>query len=568
MVKMFQYLTGILDEREQKTWKVYAALSLISPVVDIFSFSVIIYIINIVVRENRASKGLTAFTVFMVLVSALKGLFELYKSRIANRFVYDGAQKLSMKIYELLIKEELVEHNKKSAMQALNMVRNDTTSCIQIIVDCIGVVINAVTMAGYAVLLIYVSKWIGVVSSIILLILMAVVFVQMRARMRAYGEKSRELSIKANSQITIAFGSFKEMKIDDRSSYVLNKYIDASQAYARVQGDYKYKISSIGVILQNSIMAVLFMILAVILVFGTNLSAVLAPMVVYITALVRMLPMAYGILNGMNNVEFGEKAYHELRECMAGYDRIKEEEKRQEGIRQKKLTLKKGVSVRNLTFGYTDKIKIFENASIDIPVGCSIAIIGASGAGKTTFVDLLLGLLTPDGGSVWFDDYDIVSHSDMEGPCAADMGQLISYIPQTVYLNGETVRNNVAFFEDEDEVDEKRVIECLKCAQIWEDIQRMPDGVHTLIGENGTAISGGQRQRIALARALYKDFELLVMDEATAALDMETEKAVIDSIRQIKKDKTLIMVTHHMSLANECDLVYKIENRKIIKVRA
>ena len=145
MVKMFQYLTGILDEREQKTWKVYAALSLISPVVDIFSFSVIIYIINIVVRENRASKGLTAFTVFMVLVSALKGLFELYKSRIANRFVYDGAQKLSMKIYELLIKEELVEHNKKSAMQALNMVRNDTTSCIQIIVDCIGVVINALT---------------------------------------------------------------------------------------------------------------------------------------------------------------------------------------------------------------------------------------------------------------------------------------------------------------------------------------------------------------------------------------------------------------------------------------
>ena len=96
----------------------------------------------------------------------------------------------------------------------------------------------------------------------------------------------------------------------------------------------------------------------------------------------------------------------------------------------------------------------------------------------------------------------------------------------------------------------------------------MPDGVHTLIGENGTAISGGQRQRIALARALYKDFELLVMDEATAALDMETEKAVIDSIRQIKKDKTLIMVTHHMSLAKECDLVYKIENRKIIKVRA
>ena len=170
---MFRYLTGILDTRERMTWKIYAVLSLISPIVDIFSFSVIIYIINIVVRENQASPELTAFTVFMVLVSMLKCLFELYKSKIANRFVYEGAQKLSMKIYELLIKEDLTEHNKKTAMQALNMVRNDTTNCIQIIVDWIGIVINGITMAGFAAVLIYVSKWIGVVSSILLLLLMA-----------------------------------------------------------------------------------------------------------------------------------------------------------------------------------------------------------------------------------------------------------------------------------------------------------------------------------------------------------------------------------------------------------
>lgn len=121
--------------------------------------------------------------------------------------------------------------------------------------------------------------------------------------------------------------------------------------------------------------------------------------------------------------------------------------------------------------------------------------------------------------------------------------------------------------EEEEEIDDARVIECLKCAQIWEDVQNMEDGVHTLIGANGITLSGGQRQRIALARALYKDFELLVMDEATAALDMETEKAVIDSIRQIKENKTLIMVTHHMSLANECDVVYRIEDKKIVQVR-
>lgn len=567
MAEMFRFLTGILDTKEQKMWKIYAVLSLISPIVDIFSFSVIIYIINIVVRENGADPKLTAFTFFMVLVSILKCLFELYKSKLANRFVYDGAQKLSMKIYELLIKEDLMEHNKKSAIQAMNTVRNDTTNSIQIITDFIEAVINGITMAGFAVVLIYVSKWMGIISCVILLILMAVIFLRTRKRMQEYGEKSRACSIKANSQITIAYGSFKEMKIDDRSAFVLRKYEDASRAFAQVQGEFKYKISSIAVILQNSIMAAMFVILAVILVFGTNLAAVLAPMVVYITALVRMLPMAYNILNGMNKIEFAQKPYEAVKESMAEYSLMKEEETRAEKIRQKKLTLQKGVSVRNMTFGYTERAQIFQDASIDIPVGCSIAVIGASGAGKTTFVDLLLGLLKPQEGHVFFDDYDIVTHSDGEGPCQASMGELVSYIPQTVYLNGETIQNNVAFFEEEEEIDEARVIECLKCAQIWEDVQKMQDGVHTLIGANGTTLSGGQRQRIALARALYKNFELLVMDEATAALDMETEKAVIDSIRQIKENKTLIMVTHHMSLANECDVVYKIENQKIVRVR-
>ncbi|MCI8834581.1 MAG: ABC transporter ATP-binding protein [Ruminococcus sp.] len=567
MREMFQYLTGILDGKEQKMWKIYAVFSFISPVVDIFSFSVIIYIINIVVRENEADPGLTAFTFFMVLVSILKCLFELYKSKLANRFVYDGAQKLSMKIYELLLKEDLMEHNKKSVMQAMNTVRNDTTNSIQIIVDFIEAGINGITMAGFAVVLICVSKWLGVVSCVILLLLMAVIFFRMRKRMQEYGEKSRDCSIRANSQITIAYGSFKEMKIDDRFAFVLRKYEDASQAFAQIQGEFKYKISSIAVILQNLIMAAMFAVLAAVLVLGTNLAAVLAPMVVYITALVRMLPMAYNILNAMHRIEFAKKPYEAVREAMADYTLLKEEEQRARTVREKKVTLQKGVSVRNLTFGYSDNALIFQNASIEIPVGRSIAVIGASGVGKTTFVDLLLGLLRPQGGQIFFDDYDIVTRSDGKGPCKANLGAMVSYIPQTVYLNGETIRNNVAFFEEEEQIDDDRVAECLRCAQIWEDIQKMPEGMHTVIGERGVTISGGQRQRIALARALYKDFELLVMDEATAALDMETEKAVIDSIRQIKADKTLIMVTHHMSLARECDVVYRIADQKIIRVR-
>lgn len=194
-------------------------------------------------------------------------------------------------------------------------------------------------------------------------------------------------------------------------------------------------------------------------------------------------------------------------------------------------------------------------------------MVGTSGVGKTTFLALVIGLLHPQTGHILYDDYDIVTQTDAEGACKAEIGDIVSYIPQTVYMNGETIRNNVALFVDQASIDDERVRSCLECAQVWDDIVEMPEGIDTMIGERGTCISGGQRQRIALARALYKDFELLIMDEATAALDMETEKAVIDSIKQVKMNKTLLIVTHHASLAEECDMIYRIENKGFIRVK-
>lgn len=140
---------------------------------------------------------------------------------------------------------------------------------------------------------------------------------------------------------------------------------------------------------------------------------------------------------------------------------------------------------------YNEKKEIFRDAAIDVPAGHSVAVIGTSGAGKTTLLDLLLGLLEPRTGSIRYDDNDVVSRTDGGGSYWAQIGDIISYIPQTVYLNGETVENNVVLFEEEDKIDREKVIDCLKCAQVWDDVEQMPNGLHTLIGENGTKISGG-----------------------------------------------------------------------------
>jgi len=568
MVEMFRFLTGILEKEEQRLWKVLAAVDFISPLTDIFSFSVMNYIINIAMDEPQRTKEMVIFTLFMGMLSVLKGLFDLYKCRIHNRFIFNGCQKLSEKMCELILKEDLLHHNQKNSIQVLAFVRDDVKNCMNIIETSIDIWISCFTLAGYFVVMVYTSKWLGIVSCMVFTMFIFGMFCYYRDQIRAYGEKSRKYAIKANAQITIAYGNFKEMKIADTSLMVLQKYCHAEKKYMQVQKQFHYKKNLIGTIVQDSIMTTIFIVLAFFL--GSpkeNMYFVLAQMIVYLTMIVKMIPIAYNIVIGWNDVKFSQKSYEVLKEGMTRYSEIKKAEKEAEKVRKKELTFRKGIYVRQLTFSYNVRKDIFRDASITIPSGSSVAIMGVSGAGKTTFLDLIVGLLTPQAGSILYDDYDIAAGRDGEGICRANIGDIVSYIPQTIYLNGESIFNNVVFFAREDEIDQSRATECLKCAQVWEDIEDMPDGIHTLIGENGTEISGGQRQRIALARALYKEFDLLVMDEATAALDMETEKAVIDSIRQMRGDKTLLIATHHMSLANECDVVYKIENMGFVKVK-
>lgn len=566
MMEIFRYLIGFLEEDAQKQWKWFAVLGTIRAVIDLFGFCVTAYFINKIIGNPALAGGVQATVILLMFF--LEVIIELYRCRISNHFLYYGGQKLSMKVFELFAKEDLEQHNQKSVMQALEVVRNDTMKSMNIILTFVGLGVNIFTLAGYAVILIFISKWIGIgiFTGVIFFVLIATVSFLYHTQMKAYGEKCRKYAIKTNAQITLEYGIFEEIKVSGHVDSVLEKYNDASLEFSKEQSKYCLKNDIIAVFMNLWAKAIMLVIFVSLFLWGIQLSTFI-PIAVYVSALSRMTTLSYNIVGGMNSIEFSKKPYKELRDCLDRYERLKKEEERLANIRQKKATLTKGLFIQNLTFGYGGREKLFENVSLKIPASSSVAIIGTSGAGKTTFLALVLGLLKPQSGSIRYDDYDIVAQSDGEGMCRANIGEIISYIPQVVYMNGETVRNNVALLTEQDKIDDDRIVECLKCAQIWEDVAKMPEGIHTLIGENGTSISGGQRQRIALARALYKRFELLIMDEATAALDIDTEKAVIDSIRQVRKDKTLLIVTHHKSLADECDIVYEIQDRNLVRVR-
>lgn len=564
---MVKYIFSLFEGKHKKILKFYIVTSIISPIVDLLSLSAILYIMNDVVKSGEITQKNLYITFGMACITVLKACFELFRNIVYNKIIFGGTLHISTKLYDMIMSESLLKHSEKDPMQAIAQVKDDAAACGSILLNTVGIVVSSVTIIGYAAVFTYYAHFIGVAVCLLLFLFMSFVYLSNRRRIRVYGEKKRQLAIKNNGQITTAFGAFKEMKIDNRSEYLLGRFENTGRELADIQSSFSFKSSISGIALREGTMLFLFLFLGFFMVLAPNIMEMMTSLVIYVGVLIKIVPGMQKVVGALNSIDYAKRSYEYLRENLEAYDTILAERESKAGLRHHTLCFREGLKVEGLTFGYLPTKTIFENAHIEIPAGSCVGIIGASGAGKTTFLDLILGLLKAESGSIKYDDYDVVSGCDKDGECTASLGDIVSYIPQVVYLNGETVKHNVAFFEDDNNIDVNKVEEALRCAQIYDDVMEMPDGIDSMIGQNGTTISGGQRQRIALARALYKDFEMLIMDEATAALDMETEKAVIDSIRQVKGDKTLLMVTHHKSLADECDIVYKIENKGFVRVR-
>lgn len=217
------------------------------------------------------------------------------------------------------------------------------------------------------------------------------------------------------------------------------------------------------------------------------------------------------------------------------------------------------VELKKISYAYPDgDMNVLENVSLTIEKGKTIAFIGSSGAGKSTLVDILLGLLKPQYGKIYSDGMDIFKN-------LPTWQKEIGYIPQSIYLSDDTIKNNVAFGVDEKDIDEQAVILALMQAQLYDFVEGLPEGLNSYVGDRGVRLSGGQRQRIGIARALYHDPQILVLDEATSALDNDTESAVMEAIDNLQGQKTIIIIAHRLTTIRNVDIIYEVSNGKVIR---
>lgn len=271
----------------------------------------------------------------------------------------------------------------------------------------------------------------------------------------------------------------------------------------------------------------------------------LSTMTTRMTQIMYLRPALSGICNNIEAARMQERMLIEMQSAIDDKDHV--------------LDFHNEVVMQGIDWKYpnTDKY-ILRDAGITIRKGECIALVGKSGAGKTTLADILLGLLKPEKGSVSMDGKDIFAI-----PYA--WSKIIGYVPQSVYLIDDTIRNNVAFGIAAGVVDDTKIWSALEKAQLKEFVETLPEKLDTIIGERGVKFSGGQRQRVAIARALYHDPEIMVFDEATAALDGETENAVMDAINRLRGEKTLIIIAHRLNTISRCSRFYGVGEQSVME---
>ena len=376
---------------------------------------------------------------------------------------------------------------------------------------------------------------------------------------RRYLQRVGKQRVEANKQRFLlaneSLNGTKELRLMGRESSYLKRFHDASERFASYQATSKI----MGDIPNFAIQAIAFGGVLVLVLYLMSryggLEGALPLIALYAFAGYRLLPAFQDIFKNSTQLRFYGAALDSLHADLASMP----ESGPTEPDDRRQLRLNGDIHLEHIVFQYASAAKpALKDLTLCIPKGASAAFVGTTGAGKSTIVDLILGLLEPSSGRIRVDD------QPLQGANLKAWQRNIGYVPQTIYLADASIAENIAFGVPQAEIDLQAVEKAARAAHIHDFIvTQLPDGYRTHSGERGVRLSGGQRQRIGIARALYHNPEVVVFDEATSALDNATEAAVMQAVNELKGDKTIILIAHRLSTVERCDTIFMLEHGQL-----
>lgn len=578
-MKILRKINLLLDVKQKRNMVLLLFGMLIGAVLETASISLIIPVVSLVISPdaietnaymgwiydslNLTSKDQLTILVMMSLIVAfvLKNSFLFFQQKMMYSFIYGNQFSTSERMMRNYLRRGYEFYLNSDTAVIQRSITSDVNNMYALILAILQLVSEVIIFISLSAILLVVDAMMTIVIALLLMITLLMIKAVIKPIMQKAGADNQDYYSGLFKWISQTVSGIKEVKIAGKEQYFVDEYVKCGKGYVEAVQKYSLYNNTPRLLIETVCIIgmvgyMLFMILS-----GRAMTDMIPVISAFAMAAMRLMPCANRINNQMTSIAYFEPFFmgvsDHLQEEISGRNIDMSFAKDSDA----KLPVKKQIMLKDITYAYPNtETLIFDHAEMEIPVGAAVGVVGSSGSGKTTIVDVLLGLLEVRTGIIYADGVDVKTQY-------RSWLKNIGYIPQMIFMLDDTIRKNVAFGIPEEKIDEKRLWEVLKEAQLDEFVRGLPAGMETGIGERGIRLSGGQRQRIGIARALYHDPEVLILDEATSALDNDTEAAIMDSINRFHGKKTLIIIAHRLQTIEKCDIVYRVEGGSIKRDR-
>ena len=507
--------------------------------------------------ENRGNmiKILIITLIVFFVVKNLYLLFLIYKQ---NTFITRARNDMISRVMREFLNRPYEDYLGADIPTVFRITDSDIPKTFTLMLSILSLATEVVVTVCLSIVVLAINWQMTVLMTIVFLIVTLIITKVLKPRLNRIGRENQETQSRIAKWRIQAIYGLKDVKVLNRQDFFIRNYYESGKVGADIARNYTVMNNIPRLLIETMFIVVVFSYILIYILGGGMPETLMTQLTAIAAAALRLMPSVNRINTYLTEIAYNQFSldfvYNNLTESMK-IDKAMRAERA--AIAGPELHLEKEIRIKDITFAYPDAdTNIFTDANMVVPKGKSVGIMGPSGAGKSTVVDIILGLLHVQKGEILCDGSNIFSNYD------SWLAQ-IGYIPQSIYLVDESIRENIAFGIDADEIDDNRIWEVMEEAQLADFVKTLPEGLDTKIGDRGVRLSGGQRQRIGIARALYHNPEILVFDEATSALDNETEAAVMEAINSFHGKKTMIIIAHRLNTIAGCDIIYEVKDEKI-----
>ncbi len=551
------FVGGLLE-----TLGVSALLPVVAALVDVDSTMEKWYVKPIISAFgiSSATQFIIMLIVALIVIYIVKNAYLLWLVSVRTKFLSYSQNTLISRVLREFLNRPYEFYLDADIPTVFRLTDSDIPNVFNMLVAMISLASEVVVFVMLAVVLL-VTDWKMTFFLVAILLVMTFFLTKiLKPQLNSLGKRNQSIQSRIAKWRIEAIYGIKDVKVLHREAFFADNYEASGKIGAGISRTYAVLNSIPRLLLETVFICSILGYIMAYMLMGNDFSSMIGTLTVFGAAAVRLMPCVNRINTYITEIAYSQPSLDYVYENLNMSAIAKANDitaKATSGT--VKLSLNDKIELKGIEYAYpnTDTM-IFTGADMVVPYGKSVGIMGASGAGKSTIVDILLGLLRVKKGTITCDGVDIFENYP------SWLAQ-IGYIPQSIYLVDEPIRNNIAFGIADSEIDDERIWQVLEEAQLADFIKTLPEGLDTAIGDRGVRLSGGQRQRLGIARALYHNPEILVFDEATSALDNETEAALMEAINSFHGKKTMIIIAHRLNTIEKCDIIYKVADGKIVR---